>query len=575
MTTSTDSISVQAAKEHPLPEYTAGQSVGSYEVVERLGEGMLGAVYKVKHGSTGQILALKILRPKLVAEEIDSDRFNHELQSTKQMSGTGVVKILDTGEFDGTLYYTMDFVDGCSLRDVMNDCRTRGEDIPHGLTHKILTRVLEILKECHSVGLHGDLRPENILFSSKDVRESGELPQIKLGDYGVARVISPTIFADAQLNREGAWYLAPEMSEFRDQAAGPNSDLYSIGAIFYEMLTGVPPTGRYEMPSVLTGGTVNEKIDDLIEIALMPNPQDRFQTADDMLAAMRHTYSDLYSGGTASFKTALISLAVLAVIFAGLALYFKQSEPTLEELKAAEMTRRAAVKAEIKAVYATPQPAPSVTDDKYGTMVWIPGGKFIRGQWRSYDYGLAGEKPETPTDVGGFWIDKNPLHHTPAEVPEGASAEQKAAIEARNVELGGRPIRDITFNEGQRLCADRGKRLCSEKEWEKACKGPDTFSYAYGDTFQADACPASGWFPPFYAVDDYSKADGFSTCVSGFGVVGLSGGVLEWTKTKRGEKLIVKGGAIGNEDTGTRCAGRDGRAPNFSHASIGTRCCAD
>lgn len=575
MTTSTDSISVQAAKEHPLPEYTAGQSIGSFEVIERLGEGMLGAVYKVKNPANGDVLALKILRPKLVAEGIDSDRFNHELQTPRQITVPGVVRIHETGEFDGTLYYTMDFVEGCSLRDVMNEWRTKGEDIPHGLTHRILTEVLEILKQAHPVGLHRDLRPENILFAGKDIKEGSELPQVRLGDYGVARVVSPTIFADAQLNREGAWYLAPEMGEFRDGAAGPNSDLYSIGAIFYEMLTGVPPTGRYEMPSILTGGSVSEKIDDLIEIALMPNPQDRFQTAADMLAAMEATYSDLYSGGTASFKTALISLTVLAVLVAGMALYFKQSEPTPEELKDAEMQRREAITSEIKAVYASPQPAPATSDDKYGNMEWIPGGPFIRGQWNAYDSGLAGERPETRVELGGYWIDTNTLYHAKTQVPEGASDEQKAAIEARNAETGARPIRDITFNEAQRLCADRSKRLCSEKEWEKACKGPDTFSFAYGNDFQADACPASGWFPPYYSIDDFSKPDGFANCVSGFGAVGLSGGVLEWTKTKRGEKLIVKGGAIGNESTGTRCAGRDGRAANFSHASIGTRCCAD
>jgi serine/threonine protein kinase len=575
MTTSTDSISVQAAKEHPLPEYTAGQSIGPYEVIERLGEGMLGAVYKVKHPVEGEVLALKILRPKLVAEEIDADRFNHELQGTKQINDRGVVKILDTGEFDGTVYYTMEFVDGCSLRDVMNDYRSRGEDIPHGLTHRIISEILRILTSSHAVGLHRDLRPENILFEAEVVRPGGELPLLRLGDYGVARVISPTIFADAQLNREGAWYLAPEMSEFRDQAAGPNSDLYSVGAIYYEMLVGVPPTGRYEMPSVLTGGEVSGKIDDLIEIALAPNPQDRFQTAEYMLNQMQETYSDLYSGGTASFKTALISLAVLAAIVAGLALYFKQAEPTPEERKAEEMDRRAVIKARVRAIYDSPQPAPEVSDAKYNDMLWIPGGEFIRGAWDAYDSGLAGEKPERPTEVGGFWMNKHALHHRVMKIPEDADDQRRADIEARNDELGGRPFRDITFNEAQRLCADRRKRLCSEKEWEKACKGPDTFLYAYGDTFETDACPPSGWFPPYYTILDYDKSDGFLNCVSGFGVVGLSGGILEWTKTKRGDKLVVKGGSIGNESMGTRCAGRDGRAANFFHESIGVRCCAD
>ena len=92
--------------EHPLPSYEAGQQIGGYEVVEKVNEGMLGAVYKVNHVKTGQVVALKLIRPQLLPPGMDIDRFNHELSSARQVEGAGLVELLDSGAPDGVRFFT-------------------------------------------------------------------------------------------------------------------------------------------------------------------------------------------------------------------------------------------------------------------------------------------------------------------------------------------------------------------------------------------------------------------------------------------------------------------------------------
>ena len=565
MSTTTDSISVQAAKEHPLPEYTAGQVLGGkYEVVDKLGEGLLGAVYKVKHRSTGALLALKILRPKLVAPGVDVDAFNHLLQSTKQLSHPGIIQTHDAGEHDGALFFTMDHVEGKTVRDLIDEYKRQGEDVSDRDLRDILVGTLEVLQHAHKVTLHRDLKPENIFLVPK---ADGSGHDVRLADFSIAMLISPTIFGDSALNREGAFYMAPEMTEFRDKAEA-NADLYSVGAIFYELLLGAPPAGTYELPSAIRPD-INRRVDDIIEIALAPNPQDRFQSASDMLAAVNQAFSDLHGGSTASLARTLILLAVLAVVLGIAAVYFRSTKPTEDELLQAKIRTREALRAQVKAANSSPGAAPNITDGSRDGMVWVPGGTYIAGRHTGFDeLGLAGERTQAVTEVKGFWIDAKEAHYTPVEIADGDTQQQKAEKEARN-QFAHEPIRDVTWTEAKGECERQNKRLCSEDEWEKACKGPDNWLYTYGDDFDDQKCPRSGYFPPPYKVTQ------FPLCVSADKVWGLGGGLMEWTATRQGANYVVKGGAIGNEDKGTRCAGRSDRAENFSQQHIGFRCCAD
>jgi serine/threonine protein kinase len=577
MTTATDSISIQAAKEHPLPQFTPGQQIaGVYEVIEKFDEGMLGAVYKVKHRKSGEVVALKMLRPQLLVQGMTVDRFNHELQLLRQARHPGLVALLDSGEHDGVMFFTMEFIDGKSLRQIINEYRAKGADMPRREMLDILTGLLKVLDEIHPANLHRNLKPENILVRTRKGPDGKPIREVILTDQAISKVVS---LAESSLDREGAWYLAPEMSEFRDKAT-PSSDLYSVGAIFYEMLTGSAPVGRYELPSEILEHEVSEMVDDLVEIALAPNPQDRFQTAEDMLAAVLETFSDLYGSSQTTAKRVLILMAALAVLVSVWVVQYKATQKSPEELEAEEMERRALVLQDVSTKQDTSAP-PAPSDARYQDMVWIPGGPYVAGRWRAYDDGgLAGERIEIEpsVDVKGFWIDKYELHAGKklppvVEVPEGEEQppvpqEVLDEIAAWNDQWAFSVDNDRTWTDARGLCEQLDKRLCTEDEWEKACKGPDNWSYTYGDKYIDGTCPDSGYIPKY-------KAKAHPACKSGYGVHNMGGGVAEWTSSKYLDNYIVKPGPVGGDEQSTRCAGRFDRSASFAQIHVGIRCCAD
>jgi serine/threonine protein kinase len=566
MATTTDSISVQAATQHPLPEYQPGQVLGGrFEIVEKLGDGMLGAVYKARVKGGGDV-ALKVLRRGLMMDNITLDQFNHTIAEALTVSHPSIVPVSETGEHDGNLFYTAELVTGGTLRDLLNDYKARNEDVPPREVFDVLSKVLDVLSAAHPV-LHRNLKPENIAFVESTGADGKTVRDVKLLDFAVAQVIKAAAFDDDNMSREGAWYLAPEMGEFSAKA-DPSSDLYSVGAIFYEMLTAYPPVGRYEMPSVIRHGEVSEKIDDLIEIALNPNPQDRFHSASDMKAALEGTYAELFGSGDVNIgrTMGLLGILILLVIFASF--YFKSSEKTPEELESEEMARRAVILDEVKSSQAAGS-APETSDAKYEDMVWVAEGKLLAGKFLAYDDGgMAGERTELLVDVPGYWMDKYESHMPEQAPSEGDDEDAAAAKREFNASQAGLLDTDRTWNDAKSICEQSGKRLCTENEWEKACKGPDSNRYAYGNEFVNKQCPSSGYVPKY-------RYNEHVACKSTYGIYNLGGGAMEWTSTKRGDNYIVKPGALGKDSEGTRCAGRFDRAPNFAQIHVGFRCCAD
>jgi len=669
----TTSISIQAVQDHPLPEQSPGTVIGGrFEVLSKLGEGMLGAVYCVRNNKTNEKYALKLMRPKLVADDLDVNRFNHEIQLAKQFDHPCIAKVFDSGEHDGTLYFTMELVEGGeSLRHLIDRYKSRGEDLPVEEVHDIIDGVLEGLAHAHEVCIHRDLKPENILLYDEKDAEGQLIRKVKLTDFAIANIVSPTIFATSYLNREGAFYLAPEMNEFRDKAA-PNSDLYSLGAVLYEMLLGDPPIGRYEMPSDIRSGELTTGIDDLIEIALAPNPQDRFQSAADMRNASDQAFSDVYASAETNWQRTAMLLAILALLSVVAIVSFLEKRETLAEVYTADQLHRETLLTQIANDNGELSARPATSDPRYEDMAWIPGGYFIRGKvyyrtggmlramdddlsvskklrrgltdvWRDMgkesaanevargyarsvanskcvadckgadrtacinscdtalpdsaidgalagileevsldkiadiileaevtDFNIAGksELDEELVNVPGFFIDKQELHYQLKTAGEEDSEEDIEKIEHWNSTIAGEPVQNITWSEAKLECERSSKRLCSEVEWEKACKGPSNDTFSYGSEYQSGTCLASG----FTAGD---RVAGKAACASDWGVFGLSGGVREWTASGQGSNYVVKPGTIGSDAVGTRCAGRDDRAATFSQVHIGARCCAD
>ncbi|WP_164018673.1 bifunctional serine/threonine-protein kinase/formylglycine-generating enzyme family protein [Pyxidicoccus trucidator] len=181
----------------------------------------------------------------------------------------------------------------------------------------------------------------------------------------------------------------------------------------------------------------------------------------------------------------------------------------------------------------------------------VSGGAFKMGTGPDDDMTLVDERPLTSVQVPSFCVDEH-------EYPNQADAPPKV---------------EVTWEEALALCKDAGKRLCSEPEWEKACKGPGNARFPYGNPYDADACNTET-----AAGDDRTLAASgqFTRCRSGYGVVDLSGNVAEWTSTRfDAADFTQKGGAFNRPDYASRCSARKNGNPSDRLPAVGFRCCAD
>jgi len=192
----------------------------------------MGTVYLGRHEVTGNLVAIKVLPASMAREEGFVARFAREIEAMQRVTGENVVEMYDSGEWEGTYYYTMEFVDGETLTDrIMREKRLGWREVI-----EIACQVCKALKAAHNTGIvHRDLKPSNLLLDKQGL--------CKLTDFGVAH-----IFAGEQLTATGGVigtveYMSPEQAQGR--RVDKRSDIYSLGAVMYVMLTGRPPfTGK-------------------------------------------------------------------------------------------------------------------------------------------------------------------------------------------------------------------------------------------------------------------------------------------------------------------------------------------
>lgn len=205
------------------------ERIGPYRVTRKIGAGGMGNVYHGVHETEGHEAAIKVLPASMAQEEGFIQRFHREVVALRKLANRHIVKLFEDGETDdGCCYYAMEFVDGPTLTSVIHDRRK----LPWREVIQISLQIAAALKAAHDAGVvHRDLKPSNLMIA-----EDG---QVKLTDFGVAHV-----FATTRLTRTGgvvgtAEYMSPEQA--RGSRATRRSDLYSLGAVMYVMLTGRPP----------------------------------------------------------------------------------------------------------------------------------------------------------------------------------------------------------------------------------------------------------------------------------------------------------------------------------------------
>ncbi len=249
-----------------------GKKFPQLEIIELLGQGGMGAVYKARQKQLDRLVALKILPPTIGRDPAFAERFTREAQSMAKLNHPRVVSIYDFGRTDdGQFYFIMEYVDGTDLRHIIN----AGQVSPD-VALAIVPQICEALQYAHKNGIvHRDIKPENILLDKEG--------NIKIADFGLARLLDlpATAYTLTQPRQKMGTphYMAPE------QVAGAHevdhrADIYSLGVVFYEMLTGQLPLGRFAPPSQKV--QVDVRLDDIVLKSLEQEPERRYQHASEV-----------------------------------------------------------------------------------------------------------------------------------------------------------------------------------------------------------------------------------------------------------------------------------------------------
>jgi serine/threonine-protein kinase len=271
-----------------LRELTAllGQQIPGYDLLEKLGQGSMGIVFKARQLSMDRLVAVKILHAKLAATERFLERFVREAHLAARLSHNNVVQAIDVGSAGALHYFVMELVEGQTIRDQLND----GKVFEEREAVDVVLQVAQALGHAHRRGLiHRDVKPANIVLTAEGVA--------KLADLGLARAENDEAVARSErgLTFGTPHYIAPEQILGRDDIDG-RADLYSLGATLYHMVTGQPPFAgrpvdqlfRAHLEEELTPPDhLNPKLSgglgEVVELLLAKDRRDRYRNADDLV----------------------------------------------------------------------------------------------------------------------------------------------------------------------------------------------------------------------------------------------------------------------------------------------------
>src|SRR5262245_30564541 len=218
-----------------------------YEVLEKLGAGVLGEVVKVKDRETGEIRAIKLFKPQVISPS-NMGRFEREFRAIASIAHPNIVKVHDFGVHEGRPFFSMELLDGTDLRRYIAETRPAPEapgfDEYARRSAYVFHQIADALAAVHSAGIvHRDLKPENIFV------KFGKFPRAKLLDFGHAKTGDNQNLTVTGTVLGTAWYIPPEQAMGKE--IGPPADLYSLGCVMFETLTGKPPFGGRSVMEVI------------------------------------------------------------------------------------------------------------------------------------------------------------------------------------------------------------------------------------------------------------------------------------------------------------------------------------
>ncbi len=264
-----------------------GQMLGTYRIINQVGRGGMATVYKAYQPSVDRYVAVKVLPSQLAESREFATRFQQEARIIARLEHPHILPVFDYGESDGVAYFVMRYMDAGTLKEKMIE----GRPLPLDVIDKLFTQLAEALSYAHSRGVvHRDLKPANVLIDSHE--------NIFLTDFGIAKLLesaSPRLTQTDAIMGTPA-YISPEQAQ--GNHVDQRSDIYSLGIILYEMVTGsVPFTAETPLavlfkhisdplpPPSLVKPDIPPSIEQVLLKALAKDPKDRFATATEFLAA--------------------------------------------------------------------------------------------------------------------------------------------------------------------------------------------------------------------------------------------------------------------------------------------------
>ncbi|GEM_PF-6302634 len=236
--------------------------------IDLIGRGGMGAVYRVRQTALDRVVALKILPPQLAADPGFAQRFAREAQAMARLNHPHIVTLYESGQRQELFFFIMEYIDGANLRHVIDSGGVSPRE-----AMAIIPQICEALQFAHDNGIvHRDIKPENILLDHQG--------RVKIADFGLARITGGDVPQHATAMVMGTpYYMAPEQVN-SPQAVDHRADIYSLGVVFYQLLTGELPIGKFDPPSRKV--VIDLRLDEVVLRTLEKEPARRYQHASDV-----------------------------------------------------------------------------------------------------------------------------------------------------------------------------------------------------------------------------------------------------------------------------------------------------
>jgi serine/threonine protein kinase/outer membrane protein assembly factor BamB len=252
-----------------MADLALGDEVAGYRIDARLARGGMGVVYRATHLGLDRPVALKVIARELAGDASFRERFLRESRLAARLDHPAVIPVYDSREVGGELFVAMRLVEGGDLRGLID----RDGPLPPARATALLGQVAEALDAAHAAGIvHRDVKPHNVLVEGE---------RAYLSDFGLAKAIDESSASAASVVGTVA-YMSPE--QWRGEAVGPPADIYGLGCVLYEAVTGIVPYARADADPATTP-RLPLGLEQAIERATAPRPEDRFATATELIAA--------------------------------------------------------------------------------------------------------------------------------------------------------------------------------------------------------------------------------------------------------------------------------------------------